>query len=170
MKQKQKTLLKKLKEMDSNSVPFFEAKQKLTDQGYSDVEISHALFEFSYDGKPNAVKTQNPTTKYYSQNPAEAKKIAEYMMQDMTQRQKGQQRSQASANLLASRFAPGRHARSVYSLRFADDIGFPFFTALFLTVVALIVTFKYDLPEIFGYSGVAVVMVYWVGKRLLSRL
>jgi site-specific recombinase len=73
---RQQKIIGILEHNDSNSVPFFETKKQLLENGYSEKEIVLALYSFPYDGKPNAPKEENPLTKWYNEHPERADKVA----------------------------------------------------------------------------------------------
>lgn len=52
-------LVARLKELDSQSVLFYDAKQTLLSEGYSEEEITNATYTFPYDGKPNQALSQS---------------------------------------------------------------------------------------------------------------
>ncbi len=158
---RQKQLLDKLRDLDSRSVPFFMARKQLLEQGYTEQEIVHGLYSFSYDGKPNVQNSDAAVTKYFAANPAEARRIAKYILEQQDYRD-----AQAQAyNLLASRYAPGMHAMSRYELEFLDSVGFPSFTMYFSILLAFWVVLAFDLHRLFIVAGPVLVTLYWAIKR-----
>lgn len=158
-------LLEKLRQLDTQRVPFFEAKNRLMAEGYTDQEIAHALYSFSYDGKPNVPKPHDPTAAYYAANPEEAKKIGTYILENAKSSGYGRK----AAYFLASQYAPGHHARAKYSLQFADEIGYPFFTALFSFIPSFLLTVQYNLPTWSMYVGPGLVTLYWLLRMVWRR-
>ena len=154
--------------MDSARIKFFDAKNTLLKQGYTNTEIANALYEFSYDGIPNEPK-EDPNAivrRYYAENAAEGKIIAKHLLRE----QKKGEYTKIAAYALASRYAPGMHARSYYSGVAASYAGFPIFTAIFLTVIAAIVAIKYDLPQFVMYIPFVLVSIYFITTELVGRI
>jgi hypothetical protein len=166
MIKKRKQIIELLKQYDSKGIPFVVAKQNLLDAGYKDAEIAHALYEFSYDGLPNVKKEKPTITTLFEQNPAEAQKVAEYIANNS----KPNTKTKASVYYAASRFAPGWHAKSYYEYKFADEIGYPYFTVLLLTLISFIVVILNNLPSYLIYAPLVLVTLYWLIKILISKL
>lgn len=162
---KQATLLEKLRSLDSHHIPFFEAKKKLLAQGFSEHEIAQALYVFSYDGQPNAPKKSDPIAAYYAASPTEAQRIGSFILSNAKKGGYGRK----TAYYMASQYAPGHHARAKYALMFADEVGFPYFFALFSILPAFGLVIRYDLPGWVIYAGPGVVTLYWLLKMLWRR-
>lgn len=159
-------LVARLKELDSAHVKFFDAKKLLLEEGYSEKEIAKCLYIFSYDGIPNKPKKEDPVTKYYTENPEEAERVAQYILKH----RKDGEMARKIAYALAARYAPGNHAKSYYALRFSDEMDFPLFTSLLLTFASVLAVIRWDLSPIYMYAGFAVVFGYWLFKRyVLNR-
>lgn len=163
--ERQTELIEKLRKLDTNRVPFFAARQQLLDEGYTEHEIATALYSFSYDGIPNKISKADPVTKYYTENPQDAEKVAGYIVKHM----KDGEVSKKVAYALAARYAPGYHAKAQYGVKFADEIEYPFFTALFATGVSMIVVISNDLPTYYVLIGPAIVTLYWIVSQILKR-
>lgn len=158
-------LLAKLRGMDSQRVKFYDAKERLLSVGYSDTEIADALYSFSYDGIPNASveATQAQVDRYYTERPEEAREPAMYLIKQQNRMRK----NKLAVNYLASQYAPDIQTRNFYSVKFADGIGYPIFTAFLLTIPAAIVVIKYDLPLALQYVPFALVTIYWLLQKLI---
>jgi len=160
-----KNIIALLQEYDSKGVPFAVAKEKILQCGYTNAQIAHALYQFNYDGVPNR-KPQKPViTQLFEQHPEDAQKIADYILQNSKQNTK----LDATLNYAASRFAPGQHAKAYYELKFADSIGYPYFTALGLSALAFPLVLAYNLPNYILFAPLALVSTYWIIKLILNR-
>jgi hypothetical protein len=162
---KQSILLEKLRSFDSQHISFFEAKKQLLAQGFSDQQIAQALYTFSYDGRPNSPKKSDPTTAYYAANPKEARRIGAYILNNAKAGGYGRK----AAYYAASRYAPGHHAKAKYALMFADEMGYPYFSALFSLIPSFVLAVRYDLPGWIIYIGPGLVTLYWLLKLLWRR-
>lgn len=163
--QNQNTLVKLLKDYDSQSIPFAKAKNLLLQKGYSDAQIARVLYQFSYDGKPNVINKEQPVTQLFAQNPKEAQRVADYISNN----HKDDTKLNASINYAASQFAVGDHAKSYYSFKFAQDINYPFFTMLSLTVLAIGLFFVYNLPKYVVFIPCFVVSIFWFVNTVISN-
>lgn len=162
----QNKLITLLKQYDAQSMPFVDVKNLLLQKGYSDAEISQALYQFSYDGKPNTIKKDQSVTKLFQQNPKEAQKIADYISNN----HKNDTALNASINYSASQFAVGHHAKSYYSFKFAQDIEYPFFTMLSLTILVIGLLFIYNLPKYAVFIPFAVTSLFWLAKIFFNNI
>jgi hypothetical protein len=148
-------LVQELKLYDSQSVQFFEAKKKLLAKGYKEHEIANALYSFSYDGKPNGPKSSNEFNKYYAANPVEARAIANYILKNA----RVADYRKAAAYKMAANYSLGVQSQWYYSALSLYEMDYPVLTSLFLTIVSVIITIKYNLPDYFMMSGWAVVNI-----------
>lgn len=74
--QRLEQLVARMRELDSQSVKFYDAKQTLASEGYSDEEIATATYTFPYDGKPNQPKPKDKVAEYIASHPEVADAIA----------------------------------------------------------------------------------------------
>lgn len=160
------TLVARLKELDSARVKFFDAKKLLLEEGYSEKEIAKCLYIFSYDGIPNKPKKEDPVTKYYTQSPEEAERVAQYILKH----QRDGEFARAAAQVLAARYAPGPHARAHYSGLVADFFGYPILTAILSVLPGILAVVTWGVSPIFIYLGPLLVTVYWLIKTIHTKL
>ncbi len=162
----QNTLITLLKQYDAQSMPFLDAKNILLEKGYSNEEISQALYQFSYDGKPNITKKDQLVTKLFTQNPKDAQMVADYLSNN----HKDNSAINASINYAASQLAVGHQAKSHYSYKFAQDIDYPFFTVISLTILAIGLLFIYNLPKYTVFIPWVVISLFWLAKIVFNNI
>jgi hypothetical protein len=163
--QRQQKIIEILKENDSNSVPFAKTKEQLLAKGYEEKEIILALYSFPYDGKPNIPKEENPLAKWYKEHPEHAEKVAKTLL-----REKAKEDShKAIAYGLASEFAPDIHSQSYYEVRFADQIGLPYFTLFFIGIALILIMIKFNIPEYLIYIYAYAVNLWALYKLVQIR-
>jgi hypothetical protein len=143
--------LNRLKELDSQSIGFYEANQTMLREGYSEADILDGLYRFSYDGKPDKLIHPDPMKEYLKKHPQEAQKLADELLKLHDNDRHYKDAGLMAANYIASRNAPGMHAKSFYAQRFADSVGIPYFSTLFVILLTLFIVVKYDLPIILLY-------------------
>lgn len=78
--ERHRELVQLLTAYDLKGVSFYTAKQELLAKGYSETEISHALFEANFDGKKNEPKPQSEHAKIMADNPVLAQKVADTLI------------------------------------------------------------------------------------------
>lgn len=160
-----KPIVERLRELDTQSVPFHEAHKLLLDEGYGEGTIIQGLYEFSYDGKPNQPKAQNKVKEYYESNPAEAKEMADSLLTSHAQEARYDRLGKMAADFAASRTAPGTHARAHYTQKWTSSAGIPFFSTLLVLAVTFALVLQFDLPQYLVY---VVPLVYVVIFRLID--
>lgn len=165
----QKSVIGRLKELDSQSVPFYEANKKLLAEGFSEEEILEGIYNFSYDGKPNEIKKPDKIKEFYDKNPQAAKEMADYLLKQLAEEIRYEQIGRAASNFAASRIAPGHHAKAHYSLKFHDDAGLPFFSTLLVIGIATAIVFQFDLPTYLIYIAPGVYLVIFMLIRYLMH-
>ena len=104
-----KRVVSRLKELDSQSVKFFDAKNLLLNEGYTEAEIAMATFEFPYDGVPNKPKEVDKIAEYLAKHPKRADKLARAIMGMEQEYQREQQEIRNIANKIYTysyRFIP----------------------------------------------------------------
>lgn len=131
-------LVRLLKEGDENEVPFVRTKELLLQKGYTNEQITAALYVAPYDGK-KARRTNNTAAHAaFASNPDLAVEIGQSMLIDAEARQK----AEAAAAAAAGRYAPGMRARMHYESIFFEEIGVPYFLLLFFVIgISLAVLF-----------------------------
>ena len=165
--QNNKSLIHELKKLDSAGVNYFEAKQQLRNAGYSESEIVEATYMFSYDGKPDPQFDDDIVRTYYAENPQEAERMAKYLLRNQRRTHYGRKASM----LLASRFAPGLHARSYYMMSYAGG-GWALFWVSVATVPLVYIVQKFNLPREIATGPATVYILYGVFivlRGLLTR-
>jgi hypothetical protein len=140
---RQQKIIGILEHNDSNSVPFFETKKQLLENGYSEKEIVLALYSFPYDGKPNAPKEENPLTKWYNEHPERADKVAKTLLHEHAKNE----RNKSYVYAAAAEFAPDIHSQAYYEVRTFDQLGLPYFTLFFISIVIGALMVKFNLPD-----------------------
>lgn len=157
------TLTKKLRENRKKKIPFAVTRQELIDEGFSSIEISHALFEEPYDKKPK--KKPHPASIHFEDNPEETRKVAEAILREA----RNKKMTNTALHGIASRTAFGFPAQMRHSIKFYDDLGIPFFKIFFASIGLLIAVGFYDWPEIlisifFGVIGVWILVKFLLYK------
>jgi hypothetical protein len=157
----------RLKELDNQSVKFFDANQLMLSEGYSEAEILEGTYRFAYDGKPNEIKKADSLRNYYEKHPKVAREMADEILKAHGDDEHYNSVGRTASYLAASRMAPGHHARSFYDEKFASEAGIPYFSTLGVLLVTFIIVLKYDLPTVILYI---VPIVYIVGFKVIDRI
>lgn len=152
-------LVRALKEGDSEEIPFIQTKEQLLKEGYTESEISNAVYQSPYDGKKNVIVPESEATAAFRVNPELTEKIGEQILTD----DRDQERKKVAASIAASRFAPGRHAQAKYTFDTFERLGLPFFRIFFGILVVYILVYKFDLPKAITTiaSSFIVVWIAW---------
>jgi hypothetical protein len=74
--QKHRELVATMTDYDTAGIPFAEAKAALMAQGYSEAEITQALYSAPFDGKPNRPRPPTKQQQALAANPGQSEKIA----------------------------------------------------------------------------------------------
>jgi hypothetical protein len=154
---KKAKLLDMLKEGDSNEIPFSKTKANLLEAGYSEQEVSHAIYERPYDGKKNIVNPENEATKAFRANPELTEKIGAQILEDAQRND----RTEAVAIGAATRFAPGRHAEAKYSFHLFQKLGLPFFRIFFAVLMIYALVYIFNLPNLIN-QVVIILIGLWI--------
>lgn len=146
-------IVETLKANDAHSIKFATTKEQLLKAGYSEEEITRALYEHPYDGKPNVKKPEDPATKLYEQHPELADKVANEMVEtDM-----GNRRTQATIDAAAAiTVTPNRQGH--YMARLSDSLGLPFLTLFVIGLLLEAAVITIGLPTIIFEAFVVVVL------------
>jgi hypothetical protein len=139
--EREKELVSLLNNYDLAHVSFYEAKKELLAKGYKESEIVYALYSAPFDGKINQPRPENPLHKFYTEHPDLADKLAKRLI--LIDEEKDFE--SAVADTGAARLGPDIQSRSYYEVKAADDLGIPYFTLLFLSLVILLVALKLNL-------------------------
>jgi len=149
-------LLEELKRLDSAGIEFADAKQALLAKGFKEDEITHTLYQFSYDGKPNPSPDAH-VHEHYKKHPHVAERVGDALLKEDKRIESERQRDGLILNLLAGRFAPGRHAQSKHLFIAGNSIHFPVLTFMILSFVWLLVAkLKLDLSDTYVYAGMGI--------------
>lgn len=136
-------LIAKLKAGDAAGIPFAKTKKQMLSEGYSEQDITHAIYQAPYDGIPNPQPKLDPLHTGYNADPETAQRIGEAILENDAKNK----RTEALAYGAASRFAPGRHAQSYYHFKFFEKLGIPFYRTMFVVVASEIAIWKLSLPK-----------------------
>lgn len=156
---KHQDLIKELEKLDLQGVKFKQAKEQLLAKGYTEAEITHAVYSAPHDGKANKPKPEHEHTKLFRKHPKQAASIARTILKDQEKNRESAERSAFATNAIASRFAIGHHASARYAYRAGAAIGFPVYTALFLSVGWLILVLYMNWPESYLYPGIIIIHI-----------
>lgn len=155
-KDRNSAIIKILATGDSNEIPFAKTKRVLISRGYSEAEISHALYQSPYDGKKNVARPKDPATKAMRENPEQAEKIGKYILEDQTKTEM----IKTLASGAAANFAPGRHAQTKYTFDFFERLGLPYFRIFFGSLIVVFLIYKFNLSDIFNYLYGALIGIW----------
>jgi hypothetical protein len=150
--QKEKVIENILEKNRSQGIKFYQTKEQLLSQGYTEGEIVYALFSAPYDVTPSVPRPANPLEQYYTDNPEKAQEIATILLQQ----QQREDWDQTAADMAAGQLAPDIQSRSYYDLLAADRLGIPFFTLTFASFALVIVAIKFNWSENLAYTVFAV--------------
>jgi len=141
MQNKTDEIVKYIKEYKLKNIKFAVAKQALLQKGYTEAEISNALYVEPYDEtKPK--QTKNIVTEFYENNPQASKKVATSLL--LEDEQKEMQKKiiygmAADSGTIQS--------SSYYEVRLADEIGWPYYTVFFLGILFIVIAEIYKFPN-----------------------
>lgn len=131
--------IKVLQEQDGAGVKFAEARQLLVSKGFSETEIIQATYRFPYDGKPNTPPAKDSMQEFYQQHPELADETAKSLLAEIGKREK----DKLIANSIGSAVGDTQ-TTSYYEVQTSDQIGFPYYTFFFLTIVVGVLGIKYE--------------------------
>lgn len=162
--ERKEKIIATLKENDSKEIPFFKTKKILLEQGYSETEITHAIYESPYDGKKNLAKSEDPVTKAFRTNPKLTEEIGSQILEDASKHEK----TKVVASGVASKFAPGWHAQSRYEFEFFERLGLPYFRIFLGMILLSIVVEIFNLPRWIIAIATALIGL-WTAQAFYSR-
>lgn len=159
-------LVRLLKEGDVLEVPFVRTKELLLQKGYTNEQITAALYVAPYDGKKTKPNNTGAAHTAFASNPTLTVKIGQNMLKDAEARKK----VEAAAYAAAGQYAPGMQARVQYEAKFYDTIGVPYLLVMFIVIcVSLVVTFL-QLPfvvEVLLYACVSILVLWRIAVYFL---
>ncbi len=161
MNDKTAGLLTKIAEAEAKGQKFAEVKHQLLALGFTEQQISHAVYAARYDGKPNT-KPQDPHAAAFAADPETTQQIAESILDDQRQRD----RQELVANGLASRAAPGLQGGILYEAKVFEQLGLPYFkiSLVGLLLFGLIMYFRLPLELLYAYGAF---VTLWIIKETI---
>lgn len=152
------TIVAKLKTCASQGLTFYQAKQQLAQDGYSEEAIQLAADNYAYGSVPPPA---DPATAVFATDSADTEKVGADMLKDA----KAIREEEAISDGLAGEAGPDIQTSVKYQNNYLHDIGMSWWTWLFINAVIVGVIVFFHLPHILASVVVIILIIVFAVKR-----